>query len=483
MTTPPELLTLSGVEIARRIRAGELTSREAVDVHIARVERVNPVINAVVAERFDVARREADAADRRRAEEGPDDLPPLHGVPCSIKECFALDGMPNTGGLVSRRDAVADFDATAVARLRAAGAIPLGVTNLSELCMWMESNNRVYGRTNNPYDASRIVGGSSGGEGAIIAAAGVPFGLGSDIGGSIRLPAFFNGVFGHKPTGGLVPSTGQYPASEGEALRYLCSGPLARRAEDLFPLLEILAGPDGQDTGTYEMALGRPEEVSLEGLRVLDVRTNGVRRPSPALRDAQQRAADALAARGAEVVPTHIPALRKSFQLWSTLLGEAQETSFRDHLENGTPIPMARELAKWAVRRSDHTLPALILAAVEKPAAALGGNVDKVREDLERLKHELVERIGPNGVMLYPSYTRPAPRHFHPMALVIDWIYTAVMNVLELPVTQVPMGLTARGLPTGVQAVGIHGHDHVPIAVAMALEQSTGGWVWPDSLP
>lgn len=479
---PHDLLTISGVEMARRIREGELTSQRAVEVHIERIEAVNPKINAVVAERFAAARREAVLADEVLADQGPDGVPTFHGVPCSIKECFALDGMPQTGGLVSRSHVVADHDATTVARVRRAGCIPLGVTNLSELCMWMESNNRVYGRTNNPYDLKRIVGGSSGGEGAIIAAAGTPFGLGSDIGGSIRLPAFFNGVFGHKPTGGMVPSTGQYPNSEGDALRYLCTGPLARRAEDLFPLLELLAGPDGHDAGTMEFALGRPESVSLEGLRVLDVRTNGVRRPSPALRDAQQRAADALAARGAEVIETRIPGLRKSFQLWSTLLGEAQQTTFRDHLENGTPIPLALELARWATRTSDHTLPALVLAAVEGPAAALGGNVDKVRKELEGLKQELVERIGPNGVMLYPSYTRPAPRHGHPMALVIDWIYTAVMNVLELPVTQVPMGLTARGVPTGIQVVGIHGHDHVPIAVGMALEEASGGWVFPARL-
>src|SRR6185503_363040 len=150
-------------------------------------------------------------------------------------------------GLVARKGRLATQDAVAVARLRAAGAIPLGVTNVSELCMWMESDNRVYGRTNNPYDQARTVGGSSGGEGAIIGAGGAPFGVGSDIGGSIRIPAAFCGVVGHKPSGRLVPNTGQFPPAEGPANAYLGTGPLVRRVRDVWPLLRVMAGPDGHD--------------------------------------------------------------------------------------------------------------------------------------------------------------------------------------------------------------------------------------------
>jgi fatty acid amide hydrolase 2 len=164
------LLELSATEIARRIRARSLSSREAVEAHIARIEAVNPVINAVVAERFDAARAEADAADRALVTADPDALPPFHGVPCTIKETFELAGMPNSGGLLSRKGRLAETDAVTVRRFRQAGAIPLGVTNVSELAMWMESVNRVYGRSNNPYDPSRLVGGSSGGEAAIIGA-------------------------------------------------------------------------------------------------------------------------------------------------------------------------------------------------------------------------------------------------------------------------------------------------------------------------
>ncbi|MFT6629665.1 MAG: fatty acid amide hydrolase 2, partial [Flavobacteriales bacterium] len=389
----PDPLNCSAVELARRVRDGDTTSAALVEAFIARIEHVNPAINAMVADRFSEAREEAAEADRVRASAKPGTLGPLHGVPCSIKECFALTGMPQCAGLESLAHRRATTDATAVRRLRQAGAIPLGVTNLSELCMWMESNNRVYGRTNNPHALDRIVGGSSGGEGAIVAARGAPFGLGSDIGGSIRLPAFFNGVFGHKPTGGLVPSTGQFPASSGTALRYLCSGPISHSADDLMPLLRILAGPDGEDPSVESVELGDTDTVSVDGMRVLNVRGNGFRGVAPSLRAAQQAAADALAARGAEVIDLEVPALKKSLIYWATLLGDADQESFRSMLENGEPKSMTMELCRWAVRRSPHTLPAILLAAIEGPAAKISGDVDKIRRELENVKTELSERI------------------------------------------------------------------------------------------
>ena len=179
------------MSIARRISRGALSAEEALEAHIGAVERTHGAINAVVARRFEAARREARAADA--AVKAGDELAPLHGVPITIKESFAVEGMPNTAGLVARRGMPAYGDATTVARLRRAGAVIMGVTNVSELCMWMESNNFVYGRTNNPYDHGRIAGGSSGGEGAVVGAGASPIGLGADIGGSIRLPAFFCG--------------------------------------------------------------------------------------------------------------------------------------------------------------------------------------------------------------------------------------------------------------------------------------------------
>lgn len=480
--SPDDLLQLSGVRLAALIRAGEISSREAVDAHIAQIERVNPTLNAVVAERYEEARAEAAAADDKQAR--GEDLPPFHGVPCTIKECFAFEGMPNTAGLVTRVAlGPAREDATAVARLRAAGVVPLGVTNTSELCMWLESNNKVYGRTNNPYDPSRIVGGSSGGEGAIIAAGGSPFGLGSDIGGSIRLPAFFNGVFGHKPTGGLVPGSGQFPIAENEALRYLTTGPIARSAEDLMPFLRVVSGRDGIDAGCLDWELGDPDDVDLRFMKVIVIDDNGFRRVDGELRDAQAEAARRLESRGAMVEHVRIEGLRRSFEIWATMLGEAEEVhSFRSMLEDGRKKSMVLEAFRFAFNRSDHTLPAIVLAAVEKISPFLAGTPDNAIRMAEDLREELTARMG-GGVLLFPSYTRPAPRHDAPMLTPLDFVYTGIFNVLEMPATQVPLGLSEAGLPLGVQVVGPRGTDHRTIAVARVLEEELGGWVPPACVP
>ena len=470
---------VSGRELARRIREREASARVVCEAHIAAIRRVNPVLNAVVATRFDDALAEADAVDAQ-VKRG-DALPPYAGVPCTIKESFAVTGMPQSSGPWARRHVRATEDAPTVARLRAAGAIVLGVTNVSELCMWMESNNRVYGRSNNPYDPTRIVGGSSGGEGAIVGAGASPFGLGADVGGSIRMPAFFNGVFGHKPSAGLVPNRGQYPVTEGEGLKLLSTGPLCRRAEDLYPLLEVLAGPDPEDPGTRELPLRDPSSVDLSKLRVLVVDGDGVSRVSAELVSAQRRVADVLARRGARVRHERIGALKRTLEVWSAAMSAAADTRFAELLGNGRRVRAGRELGRWLLGRSPHTLPAIALALLE-------GWADKLEEHQRHmlamggeLRGELTDRIGEDGIMLYPPYPTAAPRHFMPMLPPIRWAYTALFNVMHFPVTQVPLGLGPQGLPLGVQVASVHGNDHVTIAVAEELERALGGWVVPKA--
>jgi fatty acid amide hydrolase 2 len=298
------------------------------------------------------------------------------------------------------------------------------------------------------------------------------------------MPAFFNGVFGHKPSGGLVPGSGQYPMAENEAQRYNTTGPLCRRAEDLWPLLRIMAGPDGIDTGCVSMPIGDPASVEVSSLTVIDVAWNGGVQVSDDLRAAQRRASDHLASRGATVRRLEIDGLDRSFEIWSAMLGTAGKTSFAELLGNGPRVSAARELLKWTVRRSPHTLPALILAALETGAKhdRLKGRVAEAIELGRNLRRAVTDLIGPRGVMLYPSYPRPAPLHYVPMLRPFDFVYTGIFNVLELPSTQVPMGLNARGLPLGVQVAGIHGNDHLTIAVAMELERAFGGWVPPRTM-
>lgn len=473
-----DVLRLSAVELASGIRNGELSSLEVVETHIARIEALNPSLNAIVASRFDEARREARTADGKVR--NSDDLPPFHGVPCTIKEAFAVTGMPNTSGLVARRGTLADRDAVTVERLRKAGAIVLGVTNVSELCMWMECDNRVYGRSNNPYDPTRTVGGSSGGEGAAVAAGFAPFGLGADIGGSIRMPAFFNGVFGHKPTGGLVPGSGQFPHAENEAQRMLATGPLTRRAEDLWPLMEVLAGPDGEDEFCVPFDLGHPDEVEVKRLRVLVVRGNGRIDVDDELLAAQDRCAQHFAAMGCQVEERTFDGFAHTFDLWAARMNRATDTPFSELLGNGSPVSGVLELLRIARGRSAHTLPAVMLVLLEALSDRLPESRDaRLVERASELKAEVARALGDDGILLYPPFPTLAPMHGRSLLPPFKWVYTAIFNALELPVTQVPLGLSRGGLPLGVQVVARHGLDHLTVAAAMELERAFGGWVPP----
>ncbi len=240
MDTTTDLMSLSASALAAAIARGEVSAVEAVEASIARIEAVNGKLNAVVVKRYDAARAEARAADERRAR--GEALGPLHGVPITVKECFDLVGTPATYGLPSRAQTLATEDDPYIQRLRAAGAIIVGKTNVPQLLLYIESDNPLYGRTNNPWNLERTPGGSSGGQAAIIAAGGSPLGLGSDIGGSIRVPSAFCGVVGMKPTAGRIPDLISFGVPLGQRAIVSQVGPLARTVDDVALALAILDG-------------------------------------------------------------------------------------------------------------------------------------------------------------------------------------------------------------------------------------------------
>ena len=449
-----------------------------VEAHIEQCERCQPRTGAIAVERFDAARREADAADARIDSSDEGRLPPLLGVPCTIKESFEVAGMPNCAGLLARRGHRAEATAPTVQRLIDAGAIPLGLTNISELTLWIESDNRVYGRTNNPYDPSRAAGGSSGGEGAAVGSGASPFGLGSDIAGSIRIPAFYCGVFGHKPSNGLVPHTGSYPHPHGAATQLLSFGPLARRAEDLMPVLRIISGPDGADPLVKgEVELGDPASVSLEGLRVLISESAFVQPISSELLAARERAAGALAAAGARLERVRLPQMRHTGEAYLATLSDGD--GLAELLEQAGADTLT---LRSALRRGGpHTTPVKVLALLE--LANRLSSPKRARKALawgREYARELAETIG-DGVLLHPPLANVAPRHGHTHGRLYMVQPMAVFNLAGLPVTQVPMGLGSRGLPLGVQVAAAPGRDHVSIAVAIALERAFGGWAAPGA--
>ncbi len=472
-----ELLRLPATELSRLVRAGELDPVDLCETHIRRIEVVNPHLNALVADRFEAALDEArQAAEEVARATSAEALPPLHGVPCTIKEFFALEGMPWTGGIVHRKHVVAETDATCVARLRAAGAIPLGVSNVPEGGLWMETTNLIYGRTSNPSDVRRTPGGSSGGEGALVSAGASPFGLGSDVGGSIRIPAFMCGIVGHKPTGRRVPNTGQHPGATGESNAYLGSGVLTRCVADQAPMLRILEGPDGEDPVTIDWPWKDPAEVDLRGVKVYPMASNGRTLVGHDIREALREATAALEARGATIVETRVPELKYAVEIWSAALALDNSEGYDEILGKDGQLPLLREVLTWPLQRSNHSFAALVLATADRLLRPFQGSLPHYLALGRELKTKMDALLGDDGVLLYPPYSRPAPLHNLAWTTPFDFACTGIFNALELPATAVPAGHSADGIPRGVQVVGGLGQDHLCLAVAQALEEHFGGW-------
>ncbi|GFN87654.1 fatty-acid amide hydrolase 2-a [Plakobranchus ocellatus] len=484
--------------------------------YIMRAKEINPLVNAIVGEQYHLALRKAQELDRTLDNLSATEIEekfsakhkPLLGVPLSVKEAFAWIGMTNCSGVPSRKHIRSTYDAPVLKNLQDAGAIPFIHTNVSEACMWFESSNYVFGCTNNAYDTTRIVGGSSGGEGCVISAGAAVIGIGSDIGGSIRMPCFFNGIFGHKPSVGVVENKGQFPIASEKALPLLQTGPMCRYASDLIPELRAMAGEEGA------AKLQLDTKVDLSRLRVISVPDDDgglmVSKVDPQLKEAQRKVCEFLASKGACVEERKFHKFRMALDMWTGLMNLSDETKFAKIIagENPKPVNCILELGKSAIGMSKHTFPALLLGVVDD----FGPNLTKARdikavEILKKLKKELIEEmkkgkeengrqnvdgeneaeghVGENyqgTVLLYPSHPKIAPYHSHPIFTPFNFAYTGLFNALGLPVTQCPLGLSKEGLPLGLQVVSAPYEDHLSLAVAQALEEKFGGWVNPGSV-
>lgn len=478
----PDLLLSQRLELLLgRMRAGQLSPVELVEAHIRRIEAVNPVLNCVVAQRFDAARAEAEAAEREYAKPGAPG--PLLGIPFTVKEMIEVSGMPLTFGSVGRRERCGIRDATVVARLREAGAIPLGVTNVPEWGMWFESYNGVYGRTNNPYDLQHTPGGSSGGEGAAVGSGASVFGIGSDIGGSVRMPAAFCGVYGHKPTTGLLPLTGHYPVYAGgpdghvpKAAPYVSIGTLTRSAEDIAPLLRAMAGRDGVDPNAEPLAFMDPARVEWAGRRVLLLRSPSIRRAgitSPDLSAAVDQAGRVLEHRGADVHEAPEQLLEHAGDIWFSALQSVGSASFSDVLTDGRGMWLEFEVLRALAGRGRYSWPALFFCIGERLGRKKERALRTALREGRRLALRYRELIGTDAVLVMPVHPRTAPRHNAAVLHPFDFLYTAVFNALRVPATTAPCGFDEGGLPLAVQFTSARGNDHLTIAAAAVIEQGS----------
>ena len=473
-------------EIAGALQARKISATELTDHVIARIEALDPKTNAVVVHDFERAREAAKAAD---AALGRGESRPLLGVPITIKESFNVAGLPTTWGIVAAKGFVPPADALTVARLKAAGAVVLGKTNVPLMLADWQSFNDIYGTTNNPWDLARTPGGSSGGSAAALAAGFGPLSLGSDIAGSLRTPANFCGVYGHKPTHGLVPTRGHTPPGTSALPRDIdlaVVGPMARSAADLALALDLLAGPDELRDGVgYRLALPPPRHQALKDFRVLVLDTHPLLPTSAAVRAALEKFSQRLGQAGVTVARESplLPDLAEAARLYMRLLLPAFSASWP--LEQYNQV----KAAAAALPPGDNSLTAERIRSV-----ALSHRdwmaADSARAAL-RERWRLV--FAQWDVAVCPTMPAPAYPHDHSMpdyARHIDidgkeypyqdqLVWPGIATVPGLPATAVPIDRSDTGLPIGVQIVGPYLEDRTTIAFAELLEREFGGFTPP----
>lgn len=450
------------MRLAELIRRREVSPVEVAGAYLARIERINPSLNAIVTLAPSVLEqaREAEALLLRG-----DDVGPLHGVPLTIKDTIETAGLRTTSGSAMRADYVPEKDAPSVARLKAAGAVILGKTNTAEMAMDYTADNPVFGRTNNPHDSTRTPGGSSGGEAAAISTCISAGGLGSDLAGSIRIPAHFCGIAGFKPATGRVPGGGQFPPSAGPYALGSSIGPLARHVMDLRLLFNVIANeippPTNEQHGT------------LAGRRVAWYSDDGISPVTKETRAAVQAAALALSDVGLAIEERRPPGVDQALDVWLRLFSRASVVLLRDvytgHEEK------AGGFVRWRLGSAD-----------DAPPPTLD---DYIRAWLERdrMRSELIEWLNSTPLLIAPVGSTPALEHDAHKVVVEGNVvsafrafsYSQAFNAFDLPAVSVPAGHSAEGLPIGVQVIGRPGDEETILAAAQVIEEALGGWQPP----
>ena len=466
-----DLTFLPAVQMAEQIRHRKISPVELVEAHLRKIKKLNPVLNAFVqvdAEGAFRQAREAEVAVRRGAKLGA-----LHGVPVSIKISIEVAGFRCEAGTKLRQGTVASQDAPLVSRLRDAGAIILGTTNTPELLMAWETDNLLYGRTNNPWDLTRTPGGSSGGEAAAIASGMSAAGVGSDGGGSSRVPAHFSGICGLKPTPGRIPATGHFPNSVGPFALIGVVGPMARKVQDLKLLFEVMQGPDIGDPSAVSVPVRWPDRDELKKVPIGYFEDDGRTPVTADTRAAVRTAAEALTRAGFQVEPFRPDGLELARQLWWKFFGIAGGMLLgpmtRGHEAELSPI--LKEFSSWVEAEPSHTGESLLDAWIQRDA----------------IRMQVFAQMRDYPVLLCPVAAIPAFKHGErrwqidgkTVEYLDAWSYTEWFNLLGTPAAVVPVGQSPEGLPIGVQISARPWEEELVLSVAAELETQCGVWRAP----
>lgn len=478
----PTLNFLTAHQLAQMIRSGQVSSYEVVQAHLRQIERHNLELNAIVTLNIENALGRAHNADN--AVRSGDIWGPLHGVPVTIKDAFETAGLRTTASHRPLFKYIPEQDASAVARLRQAGAIILGKTNMPELAVDVQTNSPLFGRANNPWDIQRTPGGSTGGGAAAVAAGFSPLELGSDIGGSLRIPAHFCGVFSFKPSEHRVPATGHIPELPGQpkALRHMCTyGPIARSVDDLRLALSLIAGPDGIDRETPPVPLDSAHSHPLRDLRFAWCEQFGSVPVNSDIRRALEKLANELAAQGCKVEQLSPPGFNidLAWQTWGELMGAMVSPGLNF---------IVRLLARWVGWAIYWQTP--IYRSIERAMftdmrrwARLLTQRDDLAAALENFLQHWDAWLVP--VACTPAFTHRRSSVYYPSPPIqVDkrlapyWTatlsYTTPFNLTGSPVAVLPLGRTPQGLPIGVQVVGRRWRDMALLSVAERLSEISG---------
>jgi amidase len=484
------LVRLSARDLAERIAKKEVSCVDVMRQFLHQIESVNSKLNAVVQLRpgrvlLDEARK-ADQHLRQHGRRGP-----LHGIPFTLKDNIETEGIVTTSGFPELETYIPKKDASVARRLKEAGAILLGKTNVPEFLMYMDTTNLPYGRTVNPYDLSCYTGGSSGGEAAIIAACGSAFGIGTDIGSSIREPSHFCGIAGLKPTSGRVPDTGVLNCFPPYNSHWNSTGPMARYVRDLAIVTSVISGPDGFDPNVVDMPLRKARE-NVRGLRVAYFVDDGASRPTEDTRRIVRRCAQKLADLGAQVTEAQPPGIADATELWVFGMVPELGTAMRQWL--GQYAKMANTaVCKKHLRYTDDLLRVFDFWSnegrhSEERRFSIGRRIHEFRSNMLSFMQQFDLLLCPvmNGPAepfadLEQKEPQPLEQEFEQLRA-SGYSYCMAFNITGWPAASVPVGQTAAGLPLGVQVAAGAWCEDLVLTVAGALEKHIGGWRPPQAL-
>lgn len=473
-----DILTISATELAEKIRKRQISSQTVCQAFIDRIKEVNPILNAVSEERFDQAFLDAKDVDEflsstTLTEKELKETKPLLGLPFTVKETCSLKGMELSVGSLSLLGTKAQEDGTAVTRMKSGGAIPLLISNTPELCFSSGSESKTKGKINNPYNTTYTSGGSSSGEGALLGSGASIVGIGSDVGGSIRIPACFCGVFGHKPTANTVNTKGHFPkVSDDLTIKsFSVIGPLVRYAKDLKLVLKVLVEPE------YMPKLKLDEEVDFTQIEIAfmeDFNNAALPGTDPDIKLAIETATNYLKENcGSTITNEKIDNLADSISISTYMLlsGEKTVAAF----EHPTPF---LEFLKSYFGSSDFSTQFSYSLFQTNVLTSL---IHHDSSELLNMREKIWNFFGDKRILLFPTSYSSAKKHVDFFFNSIDVAYTIFANACGLPATNIPCGLDRNGMPIGIQVIAAPYQDRICLAVAEKLEKCFGGWVPPSS--